>query len=77
VIKENSRDENEADFGFFVNGEKVEEVEDDESMYVYDMLYQQFKEECRNADIKCYQWIDGDSLEESEIHTRLSIANFS
>jgi hypothetical protein len=77
VIKDSGNGENDADFCFYANGEKVEDVEDDESMFVYDMMYQEFKEECQKAGVIFYQWIEGDGIEDSEIQMRLSRTNLS
>lgn len=69
--------QNDADFGFFSQGVKIEEVEDDESMYIYDMMYQEFKEKCEKANIKCFNWIEQDCTKDSEVQLRLSRAGLS
>lgn len=77
IIRDSGNGENDADFSFFRNGIKVEEVEDDESMFVYDMMYQVFKDNCKNAGVKYFSWIEGEEMEESQIMLRLSRTNFS
>ena len=76
VIKEDSSGHNEAEFGFFVDGKKLEDVDDDESMYVYDMLYSEFKAACNAAGIEYFKWIENESaLGESELQLMLSRSN--
>lgn len=53
--------------GKFKNGVKEVETKDDETMYIYDELYTDFKDSCSEQGIKFFQWIEGeDDVGESD-----------
>lgn len=56
-----------AEFGKFKMGVKLSEAKDDETMYIYDDMYNEFKEACDEQGIKYFQWIEGeDEMIESD-----------
>lgn len=52
--------EGSAEFGKFKKGVKVEEIQDDETMYIYDDMYNEFKEACGEQGVEYFKWIEKD-----------------
>lgn len=49
-----------AEFGKFKEGEKLKESKDDETMYIYDDMYNEFKDVCNEQGIRYFKWIEGE-----------------